>query len=63
MASRKRKAKSRKCCGKKHPCKDCEVCQWCSDSRCDVCRGERSRFSGMSVEEQIAIYDRINKNS
>ncbi|MFQ5645408.1 MAG: hypothetical protein ACE5GM_00615 [bacterium] len=24
---------------RKHPCKDCRFCQWCSDLRCRVCRG------------------------
>jgi len=23
---------------KKHPCADCYFCQWCSDSRCGLCR-------------------------
>jgi hypothetical protein len=23
---------------KKHPCPDCHFCQWCSDSRCNLCR-------------------------
>ena len=23
---------------KKHPCPDCYFCQWCSDSRCGLCR-------------------------
>jgi len=23
---------------KKHPCPDCKVCQWCSDTRCASCR-------------------------
>ena len=22
---------------KKHPCRDCETCQHCSDSRCNLC--------------------------
>jgi len=22
---------------KKHPCKDCFHCQWCSDDRCHLC--------------------------
>lgn len=22
---------------KKHPCKDCFNCLWCSDARCEVC--------------------------
>jgi hypothetical protein len=30
--------------GKKHPCPDCDFCQGCPDSRCDVClREQRSR--------------------
>jgi hypothetical protein len=24
---------------RKHPCPDCRVCQWCSDSRCAMCQG------------------------
>jgi len=39
------------------------MCQWCSDSRCDVCRATGSKYSNMSFEEQIAIYERINKDS
>ena len=23
---------------KKHPCPDCRFCQWCADSRCNLCR-------------------------
>ena len=23
---------------KKHPCPDCQRCQWCADERCRVCR-------------------------
>jgi len=26
-------------CKKKHPCKDCFSCQWCSDDRCNRCLG------------------------
>ncbi|OGV59763.1 MAG: hypothetical protein A2498_01430 [Lentisphaerae bacterium RIFOXYC12_FULL_60_16] len=22
---------------KKHPCRDCNSCQWCSDERCSLC--------------------------
>jgi hypothetical protein len=22
---------------KKHPCRDCFCCQWCSDNRCGLC--------------------------
>ncbi len=33
------------CCLKKndhqkHPCPDCNFCQWCSDSRCSLCRDQ-----------------------
>ena len=27
---------------KKHPCKTCFSCQWCDESRCQVCREETS---------------------
>jgi hypothetical protein len=27
------------CAPKKHPCRDCFRCQWCSDNRCTLCRG------------------------
>jgi len=26
-------------CEKKHPCKDCFSCQWCSNDRCQRCLG------------------------
>lgn len=54
-----RTARGRK--GKKHPCKDCRFCQWCSDTRCDLCRSKGSKFSGMPYEEQIAIFEKMNK--
>jgi hypothetical protein len=28
---------------KKQPCKDCYHCQWCSDTRCDLCLNTKSR--------------------
>jgi hypothetical protein len=28
---------------KKHPCPDCNFCQWCADSRCDACLQSCSR--------------------
>jgi len=32
---------------KKHPCPDCYFCQWCSDSRCGLCRKDpQSRPAG-----------------
>ncbi|MHC4871004.1 MAG: hypothetical protein ACYTFY_04090 [Planctomycetota bacterium] len=24
---------------KKHPCPDCKMCQWCSERRCEMCKG------------------------
>ena len=47
---------------KKHPCPDCRQCQWCSDDRCRLClrSGEGCRKK-LSMEEQIALYDEINR--
>ena len=46
--------------GKKCPCPDCNFCQWCSDDRCRICRGDGKRGKKLSMAEQIALYDRIN---
>jgi len=27
---------------KKHNCKDCFSCQWCSDQRCTLCRKKKT---------------------
>ncbi|WP_223908652.1 hypothetical protein [Geobacter sp. AOG1] len=48
--------------GKKHACPDCTFCQWCSDDRCSLClrqgcQGKRK----LSLQEQIALYDAINR--
>ena len=29
-------------CAKKHNCKDCFSCQWCSDERCSLCLREKN---------------------
>ncbi len=34
---------------KKHRCRDCHFCQWCSDERCRLCRGAEPR--GGACEE------------
>ena len=46
---------------KKHPCADCRQCQHCSDSRCNVCRGQcgPNRFKGMSMQEQIDYFEAL----
>ncbi|MGD9125263.1 MAG: hypothetical protein PVG60_09230 [Desulfarculaceae bacterium] len=51
---------------KKHPCPDCRQCQHCSEVRCRVCRGGEGgqcghRFSGMSLAEQIALFELVNR--
>ena len=47
---------------KKHPCQDCTFCQWCGDDRCALClRKEDCRGRKLSVAEQIALYDAINR--
>ncbi len=53
-------------CGrKKHPCPDCKQCQGCSEARCHLCRGQGAgeaerRFAGLSMAEQIALYEAVN---
>jgi len=46
---------------KKHPCPDCRYCQWCSDDRCRMCRGEKKCARKLSIAEQIERYERLNK--
>ena len=47
---------------KKHPCPDCNFCQWCADDRCALClRKDSCCKKKLSVAEQIALYDDINR--
>jgi hypothetical protein len=47
---------------KKHPCPDCRQCQWCSDDRCRLClRSGTGCRKKLSMAEQIALYEEINK--
>jgi len=47
---------------KKHPCPDCSFCQWCSDDRCALClRTDSSCRKKLSVAEQIALYETVNR--
>ncbi len=51
-------------CGgaKKHPCADCRFCQWCSEDRCQLCRRHKQpEGKKLSLQEQIAAYDSLNK--
>lgn len=49
---------------KKHPCPDCKMCQWCSDDRCRLClRSGTACKRKLSMSEQIALYDALNKKS
>jgi len=49
---------------KKHPCPDCTFCQWCSDDRCALClRTDSCCRKKLSVVEQIALYDEINRKN
>ena len=45
----------------KHPCKDCYSCQFCSDTRCRICLSGKKRKKQLSVEDQIALYEKLNK--
>ena len=46
--------------GQKHPCKDCNSCQFCSDTRCGVCLAQKKHKKQLSAEEQIALYEKLN---
>lgn len=54
------------CSDKKHPCGDCRACQGCSPARCHLCQGQggrqdSGRFVGMSLAEQIALFEAVNQ--
>lgn len=46
---------------KKHPCPDCQMCQWCSDERCRLCLKGTCCRKPLSLAEQIARYDALNR--
>ena len=48
---------------KKHPCADCRECLWCSDERCRLCLKSKPccRRKKLSMTEQIALYDEVNR--
>ena len=50
------------CKDKKHPCDDCFSCQFCSDERCAMCLCSKKKPPQLSVEEQIALYEELNKD-
>lgn len=47
---------------KKHPCRDCRMCQWCSDDRCRLCLGTGCKKKTLSIKEQIERYDELNRS-
>jgi len=47
---------------KKHPCPDCCACQFCSETRCRMCRGKGPKdASRLSLQEQIDLYNKRNQ--
>jgi Zn-dependent alcohol dehydrogenase len=49
-------------CPKKHPCPDCQFCQWCGDDRCHLCRNHNhSAGKKLSLQEQIELYESLNR--
>ncbi len=48
---------------KKHPCPDCKMCQWCSDDRCRLCLQSGTCRKKLSMAEQIALYEKINRQT
>lgn len=48
---------------KKHPCPDCHFCQFCSETRCNACRGKGSVVKKMSLQEQIDLFNKLNPST
>jgi tRNA1Val (adenine37-N6)-methyltransferase len=47
---------------KKFPCPDCSFCQWCSDDRCNLCRGVgHPAGRKLCQAEQIALFESLNR--
>ncbi|WP_281184485.1 hypothetical protein [Trichlorobacter lovleyi] len=46
---------------RKHPCPDCRFCQWCSDERCSLCLRKDCCRKQLSLQEQIALYEELNR--
>ncbi|MDX9714043.1 MAG: hypothetical protein RBT37_01295 [Dissulfurispiraceae bacterium] len=47
---------------KKHPCPDCEFCQWCSDERCSMCRPKPKKDKkSKSIKTDIPLFWRKGK--
>ena len=38
---------------KKHPCKDCYSCQFCSDERCELCLGNKSCVKKTALQRNL----------
>jgi tRNA1Val (adenine37-N6)-methyltransferase len=45
----------------KHPCPDCTFCQWCGDDRCALCLRKSGCRKALSLAEQIAQFDAMNR--
>jgi hypothetical protein len=47
---------------RKNQCKDCNVCQTCSESRCNLCRNVKcgTKNRKLSFAEQVELYNRLN---
>ncbi|MFA6449562.1 MAG: hypothetical protein WCX65_08845 [bacterium] len=40
---------------KKHPCPDCTFCQWCADSRCNICLRDQKTCAAAAPKNKAAI--------
>ena len=47
---------------KKHECPDCLFCQGCSPVRCNSCRQVEAPKARLSMAEQIARFERLNRD-
>lgn len=46
---------------KKHPCRDCYSCQFCSDERCELCLGKKSREKNNDATPRVKDAETIKE--
>ena len=49
----KMKSCQRVASSQKHKCPDCAFCQWCADSRCNMCRRDAQACAAVAPEKNV----------
>jgi len=51
--------KNKKAKSKKHPCPECNFCQWCSDERCGICRPSGKKLKKNKQKKHKPLFTRF----